>query len=136
MSEQLQLQPGSKRWHQLRERATIPIPGKYSALYFFNAKILQHESVVPMTYRAHYAMCMFAEGATGIPDIDEARVKMTLVPRGLGKSTLLTKGQTIYELCKYDDWAVGIANEVNTNAEAFLDMIKQEFMSNQLLRAL
>lgn len=134
--QRIVLEQGSREWRRMRELATRAIPGKHSALYYFNAKVLQHEEVVPMTYRAHYAMCMFAEGATGIPEIDECRVKMTLVPRGLGKSTLLTKGQTLQELCKYDDWACGIANETGRNAEAFLAMIKEEFETNLLLRTL
>src|SRR5690606_5606918 len=77
----LKLERGGKEWRRMRQLATRAIPGRHSALYYFNAKILQHEDVVPMTYRAHYAMCMFAEGATGIAEIDECRVKMTLVPR-------------------------------------------------------
>lgn len=136
MSEVLTLVEGSKEWKRMRQLATHSVPGKHSSLYYFNAKVLQHEEVVPMTYRAHYALCMFAEGATGIPEIDECRVKMSLVPRGMGKSTLLTKGQSLWELCKHDDWAVGIANEVSGNAEAFLTMIKEEFESNLLLRTL
>jgi hypothetical protein len=132
----IEIIPGSEQWKALRKKCTVSVPGKYSSLYFLNAKILGHEEVVPMTYETHWAMCLFAEGMTGIPEIDEARIKVTLVPRGLGKSTIITKGQTIHDLLKYDDYAVGIANEVNTNAEAFLQSIKQEFESNELLKAL
>lgn len=127
---------GSDQWHDLRKKATVSIPGRYSSLYFLNAKILGHEKVVPMTYRTHWAMCLFVEGMTGIKEVDEARIKLTLVPRGTGKSTLITKGQTIHDLLKHDDYAVGIANEVNTNAEAFLASIKEEFESNELLKVL
>jgi phage terminase large subunit-like protein len=130
------LTPGSDEWRKMRDRATKSIPGKYSSLYFLNAKILGHEDLVPMTYRAHWAMCLFAEGMTGIPEIDNARIRLTLVPRGLGKSTLLTKGQTVHDLLRHPEYAVGIANEVSTNAEAFLSMIKEEFTSNELLRQL
>jgi hypothetical protein len=133
---QLTLTPGSLEWKDMRRKATVSVPGKYSSLYFFNAKILGHEEVVPMTYRAHWAMCLFAEGMTGIPEIDEARIRLTLVPRGLGKSTLLTKGQTLHDLIREPEYAVGIANEISTNAEAFLAMIKEEFESNELLRLL
>lgn len=139
---ELHLEPGSKEWHRIRQRCLQSIPGRYSSLYFFNDKILGHGPLVPMTYRAHYAMCLFAEGMTGIPEIDEARVRMTLVPRGLGKSTILTKGQSVHDLCKgvllpaYRDYAIGIANEKGANAEAFLATIKEEFETNELLRAL
>lgn len=127
---------GDDNWKKIRKLATIPIPGRHSALYYLNEKILGHGDLVPMTYRAHWAMCLFAEGATGIPEIDEARVKMILVPRGLGKSTLVTKGRTIQNLLRFDDWSVGIANEIKDNAEAFLASIKMEFETNDLLRAL
>lgn len=136
MSNQVTLIQGSDQWKDLRKRCTKSVPGKYSSLYYLNAKILGHEEVVPMTYKTHWALCLFAEGMTGIKDIDDARVKIMLVPRGLGKSTLLTKGQTIHELLIHDDYSVGIANEVNTNAEAFLQSIAQEFESNELLKTL
>jgi phage terminase large subunit-like protein len=135
-SKSLSLEVGGKDWRELRKKCLVPIPGRYSALYFFNAKVLGHESVVPMTYRAHYAPCLFAEGATGIPRIDEARVKMMLIPRGMGKSTLFTKGLTLQKLMAHDDHAVAIANEVSPNAEAFLAMVKQELEGNLFLRAL
>lgn len=132
----ISLVPGSDEWKKMRDRCIKSVPGKYSSLYYLNAKVLGHEEVVPMSYHAHWAMSLFAESMTGIPEIDSARIRIILVPRGIGKSSLLTKGQTIHDLLKNDDYAVGIANEVNTNAEAFLASIKQEFESNELLKIL
>lgn len=132
----LELTQGSKKWDELRRLCTVSVPGKYSSLYYLNAKILGHEEVVPMTYEMHMAPCLFAEGATGIPEIDGCRIKMLLWPRGSGKSTCITKGMGIHRHLQRKDYALGIANEVTANAEAFLAMIKQEFEGNQLLRTL
>lgn len=130
------LEVGSKEWKEVRRNCTVAIPGKFSALYYLNDKVLGHGPLVPMSYRAHYALCLFAENATGIPEIDEARAKLALVPRGMGKSTLITKGLGVQKLLKHDDFALGIANEVQDNAEGFLEMIKQEFTTNQFLLGL
>lgn len=136
MSKTLELTIGGKKWQELRRLCTESVPGRYSSLYYLNAKILGHEEVVPMTYEMHYAPCMFAEGMTGIQEIDNCRVKMSLWPRGGGKSTCITKGLGVHRHLKYEDYALGIANEVTANAEAFASMIMQEFESNELLRAL
>ena len=133
---QLSFKPGDETWHKIRRLCTVSVPGKHSALYYLNSVVLGMGPLVPMTYRAHLAMCLFAEGATGIPEIDQARVKMVLVPRGCGKSSLLTKGLSLLHLLSQDDWSVGIANEIEDNAIAFLGSIKAEFESNDLLRAL
>lgn len=134
--QRVSLEVGSKQWEQMRRRCLTPIPGRFSALYYFNDIVLGHGELVPMTPRAHYAMCLFLENATGIPAIDEARVKMCLVPRGLGKSTIGTKGASLQKLIKYDDYSIGIANEKQDLANGFLGQIKTEFETNELLRAL
>lgn len=136
MTKKLKLVPGTKEWKDMRRRCTHAIPGEFSALYYLNAKILGHEDICPMTIPAHYAMCMFAESATGIPEIDEARVRLIQVARGFGKSLNITKGLALQELLRNDDWSVGIANEKQDLANAFLGMIKLEFETNDLLRAL
>lgn len=123
------LTPGSPDWEYYRERAKTD-------LYWFNAKVLNHESVVPMTYNAHYALCLFAERRTGIPAIDESRIQLIQVPRGSGKTTLITKGRTLQRLIIDNDWAAGIMNERQQNANAFLAMIKAELTNNQFLRLL
>ena len=127
---------GSPEWKRLRRECTETIPGKKSALYFLNAKIRNLETVIPMTYRAHLGMNLFAESATGIPEIDEARIKLILVPRGVGKSANITKGLPILRTIRNPDYATGLANETADLAETFLQDIKMEFENNTLLQTL
>lgn len=135
-STSLTLKQGSEDWNDWRRRCTVSVPGKYSSLYFLCAKVLGMESLVPMTYRAHWAMCLFAEGMTGIPEIDNAVRKLVLVPRGVGKSSIITKGLPIHRLIKNKDSATILANEIQDNAEKFLGSIKSAMERNDLLRAL
>jgi hypothetical protein len=133
---EINLTPGSDEWHKWRRLATQTIPGKQSALYFLNAKIRGLESLVPMTYRAHLGMHLFAESATGLPEIDEARVKLILVSRGVGKSACITKGLPILRTIRDPEYATGIANEIAELAESFLAEIKNEFETNIILQTL
>jgi hypothetical protein len=135
MSE-VSLVPNSKEWHKLRDLCTKSIPNKHSALYYLNDKILGKSPLVPMTYRAHLGMCLFAESMTGIPEIDNARVKLVLVSRGIGKTSLVTKGLPILRVLQDRNYATGIANEVAEMAEGFLGDIKNEFETNLFLRIL
>lgn len=132
----LTITPGSDEWKKLRRMCTETIPGKKSALYFLNAKIRGLEPLIPMTYRAHLGMCLFAESATGIKEIDEARIKLILVPRGVGKSACITKGLPILRVLRDPEYATLIANETAELASAFLQDIKFEFENNELLHVL
>jgi hypothetical protein len=131
----LEIAPGSEIWKKMRAAVLDPKPGT-SPLYYLNDVILQKRALIPMTYRAHLALCMFAEGRTGIPEIDDARVKLILVPRGMGKSSLVTKALPILRILQNRNFATGIANEKQDLANTFLGDIKAEFESNQLLRVL
>ena len=84
MAGELNIQQGSKEWKKLRKRAQTD-------LYWLNAKVLGHEKLgqFRMTYKAHYALCRFAERRTGIPAIDNSRVQLIQVGRGWGKATAL-----------------------------------------------
>ena len=88
-AKDLSLSQGSDDWRKMRKLVTETIPGKKSALYNLNALVLGKAEVVPMTHRAHLALCLFTEGATGIPEVDGARIKIILVPRGVGKALAL-----------------------------------------------
>ena len=136
MTKTLEIVPGSDEWKKLRKLTTETIPGKRSALYFLNAKIRGLETVVPMTFRAHLGMCLFAEDATGIPEIDEARIKLILVPRGVGKSSMITKGLPILRVLRNTEYATGIANETANLASTFLQDVRHEFETNVLLKTL
>jgi len=126
---QEELRVGSPRWHQLRKRAQTD-------LYWFNAKVLGLEDKIPMTPRAHLALCRFASRQTGIPAVDNARVQLIQVARGWGKSGLITNGRTTQRLIADRNWSVGIANERQDNANAFLGAIRANFESNEFLRIL
>ena len=133
---QIKIVPGSEIWKEWRERCIKPIPGRRSALYFLIAKVMGLEDKIPVTIPAHYSLCMFAERATGIPEIDSARIQLIQVPRGFGKSAIVTTGLALQRLLAFDDYSIGIANEKQELAEGFLAVIKQEFETNDLLRVL
>jgi len=135
-THELSLSQGSEDWKRLRKLATETVVGKKSALYNLNAVILGKAEVVPMTYRAHLGMTLFAESATGVPEVDACRIKLILVPRGVGKSSLITKGLPILRTLRNPEYATGIANETAALAATFLGDIKHEFESNVLLRTL
>lgn len=136
MSKSINLEEGSTQWKKLRRLATKSIPGKHSALYYLNEVILSKGPLVPMTFRAHMGMCLFAEGMTGIKEIDECRIKLILVPRGVGKSSLVTKALPILRILQNRNYSCGLANEKQDLANTFLGDIKSEFEQNQLLRLL
>ncbi len=137
------IEEGSETWHKWRNSATISKPGQ-SALWFLATRILGLEPLIPMTIEAHYSLCLFAERNTGIPAIDNARIQLIQVPRGFGKSALVTKGIPIQRLISghvkgakiKQDYSIGIANEKQDLANAFLAQVKLEFEQNTLLRAL
>jgi hypothetical protein len=136
MGDVVKIEPGSKAWHEWRERCTKPIPGKYSALYHLVAKVLGLEDKIPLTPSAHYALALFAERATGIEEIDSARAQLIQVARGFGKSAIVTSGRAIQRLITDPNWTLGIANETQYMANTFLGGIKEHFEQNQFLRAL
>ncbi len=127
----LNIEQGSLEWKRLRKRCR-------EDLFWFNAKVLGHEKLgsFQMTYRAHYALCRFAERRTGIPAIDNSRVQLIQVGRGWGKSLLVTKGRTMQRLITDQNWAAGIMNERQENANKFLAGIKAEFEQNAFLQFL
>ena len=101
-----------------------------------NEKILGRKDDIPMTYAAHYALCRFAERKTGNPEIDGCRVQLIQIWRGAGKSYLVTNGRSIQRLLGNMNYSIGIANERQENANAFLAGIALEFQQNQLLKVL
>jgi hypothetical protein len=139
---QIQIKEGSPEWKDWRKKCTVPIPGRFSALYFLCTRVLGlgkveiKEGQPLIQPRTHYGMCLFAEHATGIPEIDSARVQMIAMPRGTGKSAIVTGARTIQRLLQNRDHSVGIANETGGMAEKFLAQIKLQFESNDFLRAL
>ena len=125
----IEFQQGDKTWKKLRKRAR-------EDLYWFAAKVLQLEDKIPMTERAHYPLCQFAQRKTGIPEVDNCRVQMIQEPRGVGKSALVTNARCTQRLIQNQNWSIGIANESGDKAKSFLGAIKGNFESNELLQAL
>lgn len=125
----LSLKQGSAEWEKLRKRGR-------ENLYWFNHTVLGFGSILPMSLRAHYGMCRFAERRTGIPIIDNSRVQLIQVHRGFGKSALVTQGRSIQRFTINRDWAIGIGNERQLNANAFLGSIKAIFEQNEFLKFL
>ena len=132
----LTLEQGSKEWKKWREWCTVPIPGKRSALYFLVTKVLGLEDKVPITPKSHYGMALFAERATGIPEIDSARVQLIQVARGFGKSAIVTNGRPLQQLLIDKNYSVGIANETQRMADKFLAQVRLTFEQNDLVRHL
>lgn len=126
---EITLQQGSPDWEKYRARAL-------NDLFFFCDVVLGYGQQVPMTLRAHYLMCRFAERQTGIPALDDAWVRLIKVPRGVGKSTLVTQGYALQQALKYPDLAMLIINETERGATKFLASIKQQITDNEFLRAL
>jgi len=89
-----------------------------------------------MTYSAHYAMLLFAQRKTGIPEVDSARVQRILVPREIGKTTCITKARSIQRILNNPNHRIGIANETMLLAKGFLSEIKDIFEQNELIRTL
>lgn len=123
------LKQGSPRWEQLRERAR-------NDLYWLTTKVLGLEDKVPIVEHAHYALCKFVTRQTGIPEIDRSRVQLIQVGRGWGKSAIVTNGLVTQKLLRNRDYAVGLANERQENANAFLAAVKANFESNEFLQFL
>lgn len=129
MPDELRLVPGSEKWKTLRHRALTD-------LFWFSDVVLGYGSLVPMTHKAHLLMCRFAERQTGHPALDNAYYHLITVPRGVGKSTLVTRALAMQLALKYPGISVLIANEREKNAVDFLREIKGHFESNDFLRAL
>lgn len=105
---------------QLRKRARRD-------LYFLSKGIIGFEQVNP---RTHGGLCRFM-------DSDPALRRLLLMPRGHLKSSIATVADSVrLALDDPDNCRILIANETATGAETFLRLIKQQFESNSVLRAL
>jgi hypothetical protein len=126
---QLDFQPGDERWKRLRKRAV-------NDLEWFCDVVLGYGPLIPMKPSVHRVFCRLLERRTGHPALDDAPVRLFLMPRETGKTTIGTQGAQIQSLCRDPDRSFLICNEKEANAAKFLMAIKGEFESNELLRAL
>jgi len=93
---------------------------------------------------------LFCKGVLGYKDMTEsfhghlcawhdknpARFKMTLIPRGHLKTSILTIGKTLQLITQNPEHRILLANETATNAEKFLFAIRMHAESNRRFRAL
>lgn len=120
--------PGQdKEMQQLPEDVLKNLKERAGADLFFLCKgILGYHDLTPS---CHGPLCTFH-------DVNDSRFKLTLMPRGHLKSTIVTIGKTIQRIIKDPNSRSLIANETSTNAERFLSVIKQHAETNKLFRTL
>jgi hypothetical protein len=128
-STQLAFTPGDATWTEWRKRALTD-------LYFFAGVVCKYGDAVTMTEGMHKLMCRVVERRTGVPEIDQCKYRMVLMPRGTGKSTLVSQAYVLQRICRDPEIAVLICNEKLENAKSFLTAIKHQFEQNELFRAL
>ncbi len=124
----LEFTQGDAQWTKLRQKAL-------DDLYFFAGTIMGYADLIPMRPLVHRPMTAFLGRTTGVQEIDEANVQLLLMPREAGKSAL-TRCRIVQRLCKYPNRSILLCSETSTLAEAILSSIKQEMLTNTLLRAL
>ena len=129
MTEELQFLPGDETWKRIREKGL-------KDLYYFSSVILGYGTRVPMTREAHELMCKVVERKTGIKAIDDAWVLKEEMPRGTGKTTIVTQGRILQRICQEPDISILLVNEKEQTAKDILAEIKQQILNNQLLRSL
>jgi hypothetical protein len=95
-------------------------------LYFFNKGILGYRD---MTVNCHKPLCLFY-------DINDAKYKLVLHPRGTFKTSAVTIGRNTQKAVRDPNERICIINEVADNAQGFLGTIRQHFENNKVLRAL
>lgn len=125
---QIDFTPGDARWSALRDRAL-------NDLYWFAEVVMGYGDKIPMRPLAHKALTKFMAQDTGVEPLDDATVQLILQPRELGKSTI-ARCWVIQRLCKYPNRSILLCSETATLATAILASIKQEMLTNELLRSL
>ncbi len=123
--------PGDATWHKWRERAKTD-------LYWFAGVVCGYgdSDKVGMTVGMHQLLCSVASRTTGVPELDECPMRLLLLPRGIGKTTLITQAYVLQRICNDPNTAILICNEKLENAQTFLSAIKWQFEQNELFRAL
>lgn len=95
-------------------------------LYFFAKGIMGYRD---MTTHCHGPLCVFH-------DKNETPYKLTLVPRGTFKTSVITISKNAQRAVRDPNSRTCIINEVAENAQGFLGTIKEQFESNAILRTL
>jgi hypothetical protein len=129
LTDALDFTHGDEQWHRLRARGR-------NSLYFLCSEILGYGSRVPMTEPAHKLMCKVIERKTGVPALDDAWVCKVEMPRGTGKTTIVTQGRIIQRIIQEPNVSILLVNEKEQTAKDILSEIKHQIVNNQLLRSL
>lgn len=129
MTQQITFTKGDPTWVAWRRRAV-------EDLYWFAGVVCGYADGVGMTEGMHRMMTLVASRKTGVPEVDGKKFRMVLMPRGTGKSTLISQAYVLQRICQDPNIAILIANEKLENAQSFLSAIKYQFEQNDLFRAL
>lgn len=95
-------------------------------LYSLVRGVLGYRDVTPS---CHGPLCAWH-------DRNSSRIKLTLMPRGHLKTSVITIGGTIKRVVNDPNIRILLRNETGRNAERFLGMIKAHAESNKVFRAL
>ncbi len=125
----LSFTPGDAQWKALRQKSL-------DSLFFFAGVVLKLGDAVGMTDGLHKLMCAVVEKKTGVEALDTCPYRMILMPRGAGKSSLITQAYVLQRLCQDPNTSILLTNERLENAVIFLGAIKQHIEQNELLRQL
>jgi predicted phage terminase large subunit-like protein len=106
-------------------RADLAETGRRN-LYFFAKAVLGYRQMTPA---CHGPLCAFF-------DDHPAPYKLTLMPRGTFKTSVVTIGRNAQMAVRDPNSRICIINEVADNAEGFLGTIRQHFENNRILRTL
>lgn len=100
-------------------------------LYRFNEKIIQGgNDNSALSPRPHKELADLAQDWSG------KRKKLILMPRGSFKSSVVTVGYAVQQICANPNIRILIGSEVNATAKKFLREIKDHFETNERLRYL
>lgn len=95
-------------------------------LYLFATGVLGYRDLTPS---CHGPLCAWHDG-------NESRYKLTLMPRGHFKTTVVTIAKNLQRITRNPEARILLANETATNAERFLSAIKAHAESNKRFRTL
>lgn len=89
-----------------------------------------------MREAAHKLLCRIVERRTGVETLDKAWVRKFEMPRGTGKTTVITKAYILQRICQNPNIAICLVNEKEQTAKDILGEIKHQILNNQFLRNL
>jgi hypothetical protein len=81
-------------------------------------------------------MCRLVERKTGIAALDDAWLLKEEMPRGTGKTTIVTQGRILQRICQEPNISILLVNEKEQTAKDILSEIKHQILNNQMLRSL